>query len=106
LLESSSAAAPATCGEAIDVPEIVAVDVVELLQAEVIALPGAKMSTQLPQLEKEERASLEVVEPTVSAFGVEAGEELQALAFSFPAATAKVMPSAIAFCVAVLSAAE
>ena len=87
-------------------PEIVFVDVAELLQAEVIALPGAKMSTQLPQLEKEERASLEVVEPTVSAFGAEAGEAEQASAFELPAATAKVIPSAIAFCVAVLSAAE
>ena len=106
LAESSSAAAPATCGEAIEVPEIVFVALDEVCQAEVIAEPGAKMSTQVPQLENDERLSLEVVEPTVSAFGVEAGERLQASAFSLPAATANEMPSLIAFCVAVFRAAE
>jgi hypothetical protein len=36
--------------------------------------PGAKMSTQLPVLLKYERASDEVVAPTVIAAGAEAGE--------------------------------
>jgi len=40
--------------------------------------------------------SLEVVAPTVIALGADAGETLQALEFSLPAATAKVMPSATA----------
>ena len=44
----TSAAAPATCGVAIDVPLIVLVAVSLVFQAEVIALPGAKMSVQVP----------------------------------------------------------
>jgi hypothetical protein len=56
-------------------------------QAEVIAEPGAKMSTQVPMFEKLERASVRSVEPTVMASGVRAGLVLQALApLSLPAA--------------------
>ena len=46
--DSTSAAAPATCGDAIEVPliELVAVSLVR--HAEVIDEPGAKMSTQEP----------------------------------------------------------
>lgn len=73
-----SAATPATCGEAIDVPEIVLVAVSLVLQEDVMLEPGAKMSTQVPQLENEDRASVLVVEPTVSAFGARAGDTLQA----------------------------
>ena len=43
-----SAAAPATCGDAIEVPLIVLVAVVLVYHAERIELPGAKMLTQLP----------------------------------------------------------
>src|SRR5690242_8809845 len=43
-----SAAAPATCGVAIDVPLIVFVAVVLEYQSEVMLTPGAKMSTQVP----------------------------------------------------------
>lgn len=46
-----SAATPATCGEAIEVPEIVFVAVFEVCQADVIDDPGAKISRQLPKLE-------------------------------------------------------
>lgn len=60
----------------------------EVYQAEVIAEPGAKRSTQLPKLEYEARASEVVVAPTVSAWGAAAGELLQALAPELPAATA------------------
>ena len=42
--------------------------------AAVMREPGAKMSTHRPWLEKEERPSDEVVEPTVTASGAEAGE--------------------------------
>ena len=45
---SAKAAMPATCGEAIDVPEIVFVAVVEVYQAEVMIEPGAKTSTHEP----------------------------------------------------------
>jgi hypothetical protein len=55
---------------------LVAVSLV--LQEEVMLEPGAKMSTQVPKLENEERASVLVVEPTVSAFGARAGDTLQA----------------------------
>ena len=43
-----SAAAPATCGEAIDVPLIVFVAVLLVYQADVMLEPGAKMSTHVP----------------------------------------------------------
>ena len=46
--ERTRAAAPATCGEAIEVPEIVFTAELEVLQADVIPEPGAKMSRQLP----------------------------------------------------------
>ena len=81
---STSAAAPATCGVAIDVPEIVLVAVSLVNQDEVMFTPGAKMSRQVPMLENEARVSLlpEVppVAPTVIAAGVLAGVNEQALA--------------------------
>ena len=83
-----SAAAPATCGVAIEVPLMVFVAVLLVLQAEVMLEPGAKMSRHVPKLENEERASLLVVEPTVLAAATRAGEELHALAFELPAAIA------------------
>jgi hypothetical protein len=48
LVESTSAAAPATCGDAIDVPLIVLVAVFDEDQSEVMDEPGAKMSRQVP----------------------------------------------------------
>jgi hypothetical protein len=45
------AAAPATCGAAIEVPLIVLVASGEVYHAEVIEEPGARMSTQRPVLE-------------------------------------------------------
>src|SRR5690606_31708954 len=89
-----SATAPATCGDAIEVPLMLLVALLEVCHAEVIELPGAKRSTQLPQLEKLERASELVVEPTVIAAAARAGETLQAFWFSLPAATTTGMPRA------------
>ncbi len=57
-----------------DVPLIVLVAVVPVYQAEVMELPGAKMSRQLPKFEKEARASVLLVAPTVIAEGARAGE--------------------------------
>ena len=74
----NNAATPATCGDAIDVPEIVLVAVSLVLHADVMLLPGAKMSTQVPKFENEERASVVVVEPTVIALAARAGETLHA----------------------------
>ena len=85
-----NAAAPATCGEAIEVPLSVAVAVFELNHADKIPEPGAKMSRHVPKFENDERASVVVVEPTVIAFAARAGDELQALALLLPAATAMV----------------
>ena len=74
----NNAATPATCGDAIDVPEIVLVAVSLVRHAEVMPLPGAKISTQVPKFENDERVSVVVVEPTVIAAGARAGETLQA----------------------------
>ena len=84
----NKAATPATCGVAIEVPEIVLVAVSLVFHDDVMLLPGAKMSTQVPKFENEERASVVVVEPTVSALGTSAGELLQAFRLSLPAAIA------------------
>src|SRR5215208_6009350 len=74
----NNAATPVTCGVAIDVPEIVLVAVSLVLHADVMLLPGAKMSRQVPKFENEARASEIVVAPTVIALGTRAGEVLQA----------------------------
>ena len=73
-VSKKSAATPATCGDAIEVPEIVFVAVLLVAQAEVILEPGAKMSTHVPKFENEDRASELVVDPTVSALVTRAGE--------------------------------
>ena len=102
----NNAATPVTCGVAIDVPEIVLVAVSLVFHDAVMLLPGAKMSTHVPKFENEERASVVVVEPTVIALGSRDGETLHAFWFSFPAATAKVTPSATAPATALSTADE
>src|SRR3954468_24757784 len=83
---------------------MVFVAVSEVAHADVIEEPGAKMSTHVPKFEKDERASVEVVEPTVMAAAVRAGETLEAFWFSLPAATAKTTPALMALLTAVSSA--
>src|SRR5688572_25663568 len=61
------AAAPAVCGDAIDVPFHVAVP--PFCHADVMLTPGANQSTQVPQLENDARVSVLVLAPIVSAFG-------------------------------------
>src|SRR4026208_2645929 len=85
LVSRNNAATPVTCGVAIDVPEMVLVAVSLVFHDDVMLLPGAKMSTQVPTFENDERASLVVVEPTVIAFGKRAGETRQGSRFSFTA---------------------
>src|SRR5215212_3629092 len=63
----NNAATPATCGAAIDVPEIVLVAVSLVRHDDVMLLPGAKISRHVPKLENEARPSLMVVAPTVIA---------------------------------------
>jgi hypothetical protein len=67
---------------------MVFVAVLLVFQAEVMLEPGAKMSRHVPKLEKDERASVLVVAPTVTAAATRAGDELHALAFELPAAIA------------------
>src|SRR5215212_5854683 len=100
LPERYSAATPATCGVAIDVPLMVFVAVSLDAQAEVMLEPGATMSTHVPKFEKLERASLLVVEPTVMAAPTRAGEEPHASALLLPAATANVTTELIALATA------
>jgi len=83
----SWATAPVTCGHAIDVPLIVHLALSLPAQAPMIEDPGAQISTHGPQLEKVERESLLVVEPTVRASTALAGELKHASALSLPAAT-------------------
>ncbi len=96
-----------TCGVAIDVPLMVFVAVLLVYQSEVMLEPGANRSRQEPKLEKLDRASELVVEPTVRAGPTRDGEPLQAFApLSLPAATAYVTPALIEFCTAVSRALE
>ena len=99
-----SAATPATCGDAIDVPDNDATRVVLPMNAEVMLWPGAKMSTQVPQLENDARESTDVDAATVIASGALAGDRKQAFVFSLPAATTYVMPSATARATAAFTA--
>jgi hypothetical protein len=68
------AAIPATCGDAILVPLIVLVAVVDVCHAAVMEEPGANKSRHVPKFEKDDRASELVVDPTVIALGSAAGE--------------------------------
>ena len=66
--------------------------------------PGAKMSTQVPKFEKDERASVEVVEPTVMAAATRAGDCVHASALLLPAAMEYVTPELMELLTAVSSA--
>ena len=69
-------------------PLIVLVAASPVFQADVMFEPGANRSTHVPKLEKDDRASVFVELPTVSACDTRAGDELQALALLLPAAIA------------------
>jgi len=84
--DATRAAAPATCGVAIDVPLMVLVAVSLVFHADVMFTPGAKMSRQVPKLENDARWSVRSVAPTVIAAGTRAGLKLHALALLLPAA--------------------
>jgi len=68
------AIAPATRGADIEVPLLVMVEVAVGVSAPNIDSPGALMSIQVPQFEKEAFESLDVVAPTVIALGSRLGE--------------------------------
>ena len=67
-------AAPATCGVAIEVPDRVAVAVMPVYEADLMAEPGARMSTIEPKFEYDAKPSVDVVAPTVMASAVRAGQ--------------------------------
>lgn len=69
-------------------------------------MPGAKMSTTSPQLEKDDFWSDDVDAPTVHTLGSDAGEWLAASELSLPAATARNTPDPIMAAAAGLMAAE
>ena len=71
---STMAAAPAACGDAIEVPLFTSVSEYESKAAAVMSMPGAKRSRQEPELEKKARASVMSVAPTVRADATRAGE--------------------------------
>ncbi len=96
-----SAAPPATCGVAIDVPLRLEVAVSLVFHDETMPSPGAKMSVQVPKLENDARASVRVLALTVIASATRAGVKLQASLLLLPAAMAKTTPSAIALRTAV-----
>ncbi len=73
---------------AIEVPLIVLVAVTLLIHVDVMSLPGAKRSVQLPKLEKEARASVSEVALTVIASATRAGVKLHALEPALPEAIA------------------
>ena len=82
-----SAAAPATCGAAIEVPLSVAEALSPLMPADWMPSPGANRSTHLPLLENDARLSPLVLAATVNAGPRRDGEPSQASRLSLPAAT-------------------
>lgn len=93
---SRRAIAPATWGQAIDVPLIDRVPTSDEGQAEKIELPGAHMSMQVPKLLNPDLLSARSVEPTVMALGAKAGLNLHASLLLLPAATTTATPPVIA----------
>jgi hypothetical protein len=89
-----NATMPATCGDAIDVPDNDRIAVEEVLQADTTLTPGANTSKQAPKFENDARTSVLPVAPTVIALDSDAGEYPHASRLLFPAATTNTMPSA------------
>lgn len=72
--DRTSAATPATCGAAIEVPEMVLIAVFDDRHADVIDTPGAKISRHVPKFENDARASVDEVAPTVIAATAREGD--------------------------------
>jgi hypothetical protein len=75
-----------------EVPLLMEEAVSDVMPADKMLLPGAKVSTHVPQLLNDDLASELVVAPTVIAFGTKAGDVVQASALSLPAATTTGTP--------------
>src|SRR5262245_21003310 len=78
--DRTSAAAPAVCGVAMEVPLSTAVAVSDVIHADVMFTPGANRSRQVPKLENDARTSVMSDAPSVIAVGTRAGEKLHASA--------------------------
>jgi hypothetical protein len=89
-----------------EVPDKTAVAESSLNQVDKIETPGANKSTQVPKLEKDARASVLPVAPTVIAAGTLAGETVHEFKLLFPAATTYVIPEFIELTTALSSAFE
>ena len=96
------ATAPATCGEAIEVPWIVRVEVFDVIQPAVISVPGALISTHGPKFVNEARPSPPFVAPTAMALGADAGDFVHASTRSLPAATTTAIPALLTLSIASL----
>jgi hypothetical protein len=96
---------PATCGDAMEVPERVKDALSPVLVAERMAAPGANKSTQVPKLEVDALRSFLSVDATVKADCADAGLRLQASELVFPADTTTTTPVATRSATAVLRAA-
>jgi hypothetical protein len=69
-------------------------------------VPGARISTSEPKLLNDANSSASVVAPTAQTDGSEAGEDVDASAPSFPAATARKYPADTIAAAAALTASE
>jgi hypothetical protein len=87
-----------------DVPLRLKFPAIVFVRADIMLLPGAKMSMHDPKLEYDALASFVAVAPTVMALAAEAGDTPQASTFEFPAATATMTPPATALFTAKLRA--
>lgn len=81
----------------IEVPEMSLVATVLPIHELIISEPGAKMSTQEPKLDHDDRESRIVVAPTVTAEGERPGDFPHASFPSFPAATVTWTPASVSF---------
>jgi len=98
-----TAAAPETCGQAMDVPLIVLACALDAAPADVTSVPGAIMFTHLPKLLKPDRLFLGVVEPTLMAAGALPGVKPQPSALELPDAVTTTMPDRVAALIALVA---
>ena len=90
-----SAATPAVCGVAIDVPLIVFVAFIDVHHADVMLTPGANQSTHVPKFENDARRSELSDAPIVIAWLTRAGEALLAIPDTDPDTVPPVVDTVI-----------
>lgn len=90
------ALAPATCGQAMLVPESVAKEVLEPIHADVMSVPGARMSTKGPKSEYQAWDPFEFSAPTVIMSGRSEGDCALVSIASLPDDANAAIPTSIA----------